>query len=205
MNARIVPETVEFTIRGRPGVMEATVSFVSAAADPASRMVPITARVKLGKAPASAPSSAAPLEPPRPGSFAEVTIRVGGSTEAPVVPETAVRPSERGFLAYVVEDGKAHERTLSLGLRTSDGFVEVRGGLKPGETVVIRGAEALFDGAAVNAGGAGAGASGGTGEPAPAPASSSSTTSSAPHPESPPAGRSDPAESRPAGRPGGAR
>jgi membrane fusion protein, multidrug efflux system len=68
---------------------------------------------------------------------------------APVIPQTAVRPSERGFLAFVVEDGKARERVVELGLRTADGLVEVRGGVKPGEQLVVRGGEALKDGAAV--------------------------------------------------------
>jgi multidrug efflux pump subunit AcrA (membrane-fusion protein) len=66
-----------------------------------------------------------------------------------VIPQTAVRPSERGFLAYVVEGDVARERELTLGLRTADGRVEVRSGVKPGEKLVIRGAEALQDGAKV--------------------------------------------------------
>jgi len=37
-----------------------------------------------------------------------------------------VRPSERGFLAFVVREGKARERVVELGLRTADGRVEVR-------------------------------------------------------------------------------
>jgi multidrug efflux pump subunit AcrA (membrane-fusion protein) len=66
-----------------------------------------------------------------------------------VIPQTAVRPSERGFLAYIVEGDVARERELTLGLRTADGRVEVRSGVKPGEKLVIRGAEALQDGARV--------------------------------------------------------
>jgi len=38
-----------------------------------------------------------------------------------------------------------------LGMRTADGSVEVLSGLSPGESVVIRGAEALRDGAPVRA------------------------------------------------------
>jgi membrane fusion protein, multidrug efflux system len=41
---------------------------------------------------------------------------------APVIPQTAIRPSERGFLAFVVENGKASERILILGMRTADGL-----------------------------------------------------------------------------------
>jgi hypothetical protein len=65
------------------------------------------------------------------------------------VPQTAIRPSDKGFLAYVVEGEQARERVLELGLRTADGRVEVRSGLAVGERLVVRGAEALVDGAAV--------------------------------------------------------
>ncbi|HEV8320884.1 MAG TPA: efflux RND transporter periplasmic adaptor subunit [Myxococcota bacterium] len=164
--------SVDFVVRGRTTAMKATITHVGEAADPASRMVPVTARIELAAAtaPAGAPAGTSPgtgkgtgagtkadppVDPPRPGSFAEVTARVGGTTDAPAIPETSVRPSERGFLAFVVTDGKAHERTLTLGLRTGDGSVEVRAGLTVGETVVVRGAEALYDGAAVNVVGGG--------------------------------------------------
>jgi multidrug efflux system membrane fusion protein len=60
-----------------------------------------------------------------------------------------VRPSEKGFLAYVVEGDVAHERVLTLGLRTPQGDVEVKSGLAVGESVVVRGAEALRDGVKV--------------------------------------------------------
>ncbi|HEX9902634.1 MAG TPA: efflux RND transporter periplasmic adaptor subunit, partial [Acidobacteriota bacterium] len=60
-----------------------------------------------------------------------------------------VRPSERGFIAYVVEGDKAVERVLNLGMRTIEGQVEVLSGLRLGEILVIRGAEALRDGAQV--------------------------------------------------------
>lgn len=85
----------------------------------------------------------------KPGAFAQVVVPIGGATNAPVIPQTAIRPSEKGFLAYVVRDGKASERTLLLGLRTSDGQVEVKSGLQPGEALVVRGTEALTDGAPV--------------------------------------------------------
>jgi multidrug efflux pump subunit AcrA (membrane-fusion protein) len=85
----------------------------------------------------------------RPGSFAEIRVPIGSSSGTPVIPQTAIRPSERGFLAFVVEDGTARERVVTLGLRTADGRVEVRSGLSAGEPLVVRGAEALRDGARV--------------------------------------------------------
>jgi multidrug efflux pump subunit AcrA (membrane-fusion protein) len=63
--------------------------------------------------------------------------------------EIAARPSERGFLAYVVEDSVARERILNLGLRTASGWVEIRDGLKEVEQLVVRGADAISDGSPV--------------------------------------------------------
>ncbi len=129
---------VRFTVQDQQRTYSARITLVAGAADETSRMVGVTARV-------DDPERAGL----RPGQFAEVTVPVGRA-DRPVVPETAIRPSERGFLAYVVEGDAAKERVLRLGMRTSDGQVEVREGLAPGEQLVVRGAEALRDGAAVS-------------------------------------------------------
>ncbi|HEY3170664.1 MAG TPA: efflux RND transporter periplasmic adaptor subunit [Thermoanaerobaculia bacterium] len=127
-----------FRVRESARQYSALLTHVAASAESTSRMVAITARVDdPGRGDL------------RPGSFAQVEVPVGTSAESPVIPQTAVRPSERGFLAYVVEGDVARERELTLGLRTADGRVEVRSGVKPGEKLVIRGAEALQDGAKV--------------------------------------------------------
>lgn len=117
---------------------EARITHIAAAASQTSRMVDVTANVINPNRPEL-----------RPGAFARVTIPVGASRNAPVVPQTAIRPSEKGFLAYVVTEGVAEQRVLTLGMRTADGQVEVKDGLTAGETLVIRGAEALRDGAKV--------------------------------------------------------
>ena len=117
---------------------EARITHVAAAANQASRMVEVTAHVVNPDRPEL-----------RPGAFARVTVPIGATREAPVIPQTAIRPSEKGFLAYTVDDGVAHQRILTLGMRTADGQVEVKSGLAAGETLVIRGAEALRDGAKV--------------------------------------------------------
>jgi len=132
-------QQVRFRLRGsRDAAYAATISLVGAAADPRDRMVAITARID--------DTTHSEL---RPGAFAEIEIPVGGVGSAPVIPQTAIRPSDRGFLAFVVEDGVARERVLELGLRTAAGEVEVRSGLTVGEQLVVRGAEALRDGAPV--------------------------------------------------------
>jgi membrane fusion protein, multidrug efflux system len=131
--------TARFTLRDQRQVTEARITHVSQAADSASRMVAVTANVSG--------SERAGL---RPGAFAEVVVPIGDARPAPVIPQTAVRPTERGFVAYVVEGSganqKVRERILTLGLRTTDGAVEVKNGIAPGELVVVRGSEALREG-----------------------------------------------------------
>ena len=60
-----------------------------------------------------------------------------------------MQASERGFIAYAVEDGKAKVRPIEIGLRTGAGVVEIISGLKAGERVVIEGSDRLGDGVAV--------------------------------------------------------
>ncbi len=135
----------------------ARIVLVSASADQATRMVPVTAEVNDER-----------LEALRPGAFARVTVHMGDQADAVVIPQIAVRPSERGFLAFVVVNGKAEERVLDLGMRTADGMVEVRSGLNQGEELVLRGAEALSQGAPVMTGKVpGAASGGGTSSNAP--------------------------------------
>ncbi len=137
--ARLRPGVhARFGVRESQRDFTAVITHVAAAADPASRMVSVTAQVNDPK-----------RDVLRPGAFAQVTVPVGSAAEAPVIPQTAVRPSERGFLGFVVENGVARERVLTLGLRTADGRVEVRSGVRPGEVLVVRGGEALRDGAPV--------------------------------------------------------
>jgi RND family efflux transporter MFP subunit len=107
---------VEFTLKESDQKYAAKISLVAGAADPASRLVPATAEIatQTGKFWL------------RPGSFAQVEVKLPSARPFPLIPQTAARPSERGFLAYVVVGDTAHEHTLELGLHTPDGKVEVR-------------------------------------------------------------------------------
>jgi len=129
---------VRFTVRDEAAEHHAKITAVSESADPATRMVTITSEV---------------TDPDRDqlqaGAFAEVTVLLGQTRSLPVIPQIAIRPSEKGFLAYVVQDSVARERVLTLGLQSPDGYVEVQNGITNGESVVVRGAEALQEGANV--------------------------------------------------------
>ena len=155
--------SVRFRVAGNEKDFSAKITLVADAGDPTTRMVPIVAEI-----------DDAAKDALRPGTFADVTVPVGATEASPVIPQTAIRPSERGFLAFVVKNDVAEERVLALGMRTADGRVEVRKGLSAGETLVVRGAEPLRDGTAVRVvppGKTGEAPDGG----APSPASSSST------------------------------
>jgi multidrug efflux system membrane fusion protein len=90
----------------------------------------------------------------RPGYTARIRVPLRSNPNACVIPEEAVRATERGFIAFVPvqkpgRDGEtqwvASARTLDLGYRAY-GKVEVLRGLVPGEWIVVKGAEALENG-----------------------------------------------------------
>jgi len=131
--------TASFTMRETLRKFNATITLVAGAADPTTHMVGVTGQVideghKYWL---------------RPGSFCDVSVDVSAPREAPLVPRLAARATDHGYVAYVVEGDLARERVLSLGMSTRDGWVEVRNGLSAGELLVVRGAEALSDGAKV--------------------------------------------------------
>ena len=140
--ARIKPgQQARFQVREDSREFTAKVVHVAESADDTSRLVDITANI-------DDPADRSL----RPGSFAEISVPVASASEAPVIPVSAVRPSERGFLAFVVEGDKAVERILTLGMRSADGRVEVLSGLAGGESLVVRGSEALSNGVTVRIG-----------------------------------------------------
>ena len=137
--ARIKPgQEARFRVREDSREFTAKVVHVAESADDVSRLVDVTANI-------NDPSD----RTLRPGSFAEITVPVSSTREAAVIPVSAVRPSERGFIAFVVEGDKAVERILTLGMKSADGQVEVLSGLKVGEVLVVRGSEALQNGVTV--------------------------------------------------------
>jgi multidrug efflux system membrane fusion protein len=131
---------VEFTLKESQQKYTGKITLVEGAADPDSRLVPATAQID---------DQTTHQFWLRPGSFAQVEVKLPSTRAFPMIPQTAARPSERGFLAYVIVGDVAHEHTLELGLHTPDGMVEVKTGLNAGDLLVTRGVEALADGAKV--------------------------------------------------------
>ncbi|MDI1446292.1 efflux RND transporter periplasmic adaptor subunit [Polyangium sp. 6x1] len=134
-----VGTTATFTMRETLRKFSAKITLIAAAADPTTHMVAVTGEV----------NDEGHKYWLRPGSFCDVTVDIGGQREAVTIPRLAARATDHGYVAYVVENGAAKERVLSLGMSTQDGWVEVRSGLAAGDVLVVRGAEALTDGAKV--------------------------------------------------------
>jgi RND family efflux transporter MFP subunit len=136
-----VGQEVTFTLRETLRAFTAKVTLVSGAADADTRLVPITAQV----------DSTDHKFWLRPGAFADVSINLPSTRESPIIPRAAIRPSDRGFLVFVIEGDVAKERVLTLGMNTANGWVEVRDGLKGGEKLVVRGQDSLKEGTKVTA------------------------------------------------------
>jgi multidrug efflux system membrane fusion protein len=143
--------TVNLTLRESSRTYAAKITLVAGSADPSSHLVGVTAEI-------------ADKEHKywlRPGVFCDVSIPVGATRQSAVVPEIAIRATERGFLAYVVQPGAsganganvnagvAKERSVQLGMHTANGFVEVTQGISAGDLLVVLGAEPLSDNAPV--------------------------------------------------------
>ena len=132
---------VSVLTRGNPEAVAGTIVLVGAVADPGTRQVSVLARL---------------TEPGRqvwPGAYAEVAVALP-PRQAIVVPGLALRTTDRGVLAFVVVDGKAVERVVTLGRHAPGGSVEITSGLAIGEQVVVRAADGLSDGKTVRIAGA---------------------------------------------------
>jgi membrane fusion protein (multidrug efflux system) len=84
------------------------------------------------------------------GMFIEARLATAVRPNAVVIPEDAVLSLQGVQAVWVVADGAAQRREVTLGVRTP-GFVEVREGVAAGEQVVVGGAERLGPGAPVTA------------------------------------------------------
>jgi HlyD family secretion protein len=91
----------------------------------------------------SADGSIAPV--PRAGMSAVVDLRVRTARNAVAVPASAVFRDGRRDAVWVVDAGRAGERTVRLGAQGRS-RVQVVDGLRPGTRIVVRGADVVHEG-----------------------------------------------------------
>ncbi|MBI4183555.1 MAG: efflux RND transporter periplasmic adaptor subunit [Proteobacteria bacterium] len=132
-----VGQDIRVAVDALPGrAFEGRVYAISPEFDPQGRSVLLRARI------------ANPNGPLRPGMFARVGLVLEEREGALVVPETALVPLAGEQFVFKVVDGKAVQAMVKIGQRRA-GRVEVREGLKAGETVVTAGQIKLRDGVPV--------------------------------------------------------
>ena len=113
------------------GERAGTVRLVSSEVNPASRLGRV--RIFLGRSPAL-----------RIGTFAKAMIDAG-QRDAVGVPSTAVLYQNDSAIVLTVLDNKIRERVVKPGLVAGDS-IEIKEGLKEGETVVLRAGSLLRGG-----------------------------------------------------------
>lgn len=84
-----------------------------------------------------------------PNQFVNIHLRVTTLHDQTTVPSAALQQGAQGNYVFVVyPDKTVHLRTVTAGV-TDNGVVQVVSGLKPGDTVVVDGADRLSEGAPV--------------------------------------------------------
>ena len=132
-----VGQPVRLTVDAYPGeVFEATVRFVSPALRTDQRALTVEA---------VAPNADARLKP---GLFATAMIRQASAQPALLVPKEAVETVSGTSRVYVVKDGKAEERIVTLG-EPVETKIELTSGVKQGEVIVASPRGRVADGMAV--------------------------------------------------------
>jgi membrane fusion protein, multidrug efflux system len=132
--------TANITMRESTNTYTAKLILVAEAADPTTRLVPVTGQV----------DDTVHKYWLRPGAFCEVTIPIGDARAAIVVPSIAVQPTDSGNVVYTVDDKNiAHLKKVQLGMYTPEGGVELTTGVSAGDLLVVEGYEALTEGAPV--------------------------------------------------------
>lgn len=146
-----VPENVVASLRSGLGVKATSgaypgrvflgqVSSVDSRVDPTSRSVAVRALI---------PNREGAL---RPGMFMTVELD-SESRRALVIPEEALVPEQSSQFVFVVKDGIATKREVTIGAR-EPGSVEVLSGLNPDDRVIVEGTIKVRDGGAVREGAA---------------------------------------------------
>ncbi len=117
-------------------VFTGAISSIDSRVDPVTRSVNVIARI------ANDDSAL------KPGMFLTVDIEKHRDSVL-LIPEGALVPRQGRQYVYMVEDGKAVERMVTIGSR-APGFAEVRSGLKAGDTIIVEGTMRVRNGVPVS-------------------------------------------------------
>jgi membrane fusion protein, multidrug efflux system len=123
------PQGSKQPVRGRVAVIDNTI-------DPATGTVAVRAQFDN------------PDDKLWPGQLCNLRVVLRTERDVVSVPRTATQSGQTGTFVYVVENGVARVRPVTIA-RTQDGRDIVAEGLKGGEAIVVEGALALFNGARV--------------------------------------------------------
>ena len=133
-----VGQTVRVTVDAYPGeTFNGRIARVGAASDPTARSLAFEGEV---------PNADHRL---RPGFFGRGEILIRRDERGLAVPRAAVSMFAGVTKVFVVEQGTAHERPVTLGSDLGDGWVEIATGLARGAEVATSGLSRLSDGARV--------------------------------------------------------
>lgn len=123
-------QSITFTVRSSDRTVEGTIYAANTAVNESTRTLQLRAR-------ASNPDGQL-----RPGMFADVTVTLGSTDDALVVPAMAVVPTLDGQRVFLAQNGTAQPRNVSLGLRT-DTTVQITDGLSLRDTVITSGIQEM--------------------------------------------------------------
>jgi membrane fusion protein, multidrug efflux system len=130
-------QTVRMTFDALPGqVFDGLVDRVNPVIDPQTGTFKVTV----------APSGESAML--MPGMFGRIEIVHDQHDDALLIPVDALRREDDQQLLYVVADGVAHRRDVSVGY-SRDGMVEVLEGIAEGESIVVLGQEHINEGTVV--------------------------------------------------------
>jgi len=113
-----------------------TVTSVGPKADPVTRAFPV--EIKLDNKNGEIKS----------GMVADLLLSTGTSKGAVAVPVDAVMEREGQFTVFIVEDGRAKEVSVKVGVSANQ-LTEIKEGIKEGQHVIVKGNRLVVDGQAV--------------------------------------------------------
>ncbi|MBL7775161.1 MAG: efflux RND transporter periplasmic adaptor subunit, partial [Saprospiraceae bacterium] len=127
-SSRIRPgQMVEFTVEGGNKAYRAQVQATEQSITADTRNLLVRAVVRD-------PRAASLL----PGAFAQVSLNLGSSSKALLIPSQAIVPQAREKVVFVSRNGQAKPVSIRTGVRQSD-LVEVLDGLETGDTIATTG------------------------------------------------------------------